>query len=99
MVFAGVFGIFTYLGPVLLEVTDVSESWMPIVVGAFGMGSVLGNVLGDPVVDRLQFKARGFTLLWTSAVFVAFPFLAKSIASVIIGVNALETIMALVVML
>ncbi|MFX6019416.1 MFS transporter, partial [Acinetobacter baumannii] len=44
--FAGMFCVFTYLAPTLVQVTGVAESWMPLAVGVFGIGAIIGNIAG-----------------------------------------------------
>lgn len=48
---AGIFCAFTYLVPVLVEVSDVPESLVPAVLLAFGLGSLLGVMVGGRLAD------------------------------------------------
>ncbi|MET0288837.1 MAG: MFS transporter [Pseudoxanthomonas sp.] len=97
--FAGMFCVFTYLGPILVKVTKVSEAWMPLAVAAFGVGAVAGNVAGGRLVDRLQFKATGIVLLWSILVLALFPLAAQSLGGLLFGVIGLGTMGALAVAL
>jgi DHA1 family inner membrane transport protein len=97
--FAGMFCVFTYLGPIVVKVTAVSEAWMPLIVAAFGVGAVLGNIAGGRLVDRLQFRATGIVLLWSILVLALFPLAAKSLWSLLFGVIGLGTMGALAVAL
>ncbi|MFH7518991.1 MFS transporter, partial [Pseudomonas syringae pv. tagetis] len=54
--FAGMFCVFTYLAPTLVQVTGVAESWMPLAVGVFGIGAIIGNIAGGWLVDKFHFK-------------------------------------------
>lgn len=97
--FAGMFCVFTYLGPIVVKVTRVSEAWMPLIVAAFGIGAVLGNIAGGRLVDRLQFRATGIVLLWSILVLALFPLAATSLWSLLLGVIGLGTMGALAVAL
>ncbi len=55
--FAGMFCVFSYLAPTLLEVTGVGENWIPVGLAAFGLGGIVGNIVGGWLFDKLGFKA------------------------------------------
>lgn len=44
--FAGMFAVFSYLAPTMLEVTRVSQAWIPLGLAGFGVGGVIGNFAG-----------------------------------------------------
>jgi len=52
MVFGGMFGVFTYIGPLLREVTSYSTAAVPWLLVLFGAGLFLGNVIGGKAADR-----------------------------------------------
>src|SRR5690554_6147315 len=60
--FAGMFCVLSYLAPTLLNVTNVSPIWIPIVLFVFGLGGFLGNILGGWLFDRLNFYSIGWIL-------------------------------------
>lgn len=97
--FAGMFCVFTYLAPTLVNVTGVPERWMPVAVGLFGVGAIIGNVAGGKLVDRLQFRAAGVLLLWSIVVLLLFPLAARSVWSVAPAIIAVGTMGALAVAL
>jgi DHA1 family inner membrane transport protein len=41
----GMFCVFSYMATTMLQVTRVSERWMPFAIGAFGVGSLIGAQL------------------------------------------------------
>lgn len=57
--FSGMFCVFSYLAPTLLEVTHVSEGWIPVGLFVFGLGGFVGNILGGWIFDRLRFRGVG----------------------------------------
>ena len=93
--FAGMFCVFSYLAPTLLQVTGVSEAWIPLGLMAFGIGGVIGNIGGGWLFDRLGFRAVGIVLCWSIIVLLAFPFAAQSLWTVIPAVIAVGTMVAL----
>ncbi|WP_114854551.1 MFS transporter [Brachybacterium sp. YJGR34] len=52
MVFGGMFGVFTYIEPLLREVTGYSAAAIPWLLVLFGAGLFLGNILGGKAADR-----------------------------------------------
>jgi len=62
--FAGVFAVFTYIQPLLVEVTGFSQAAVSPVLLVFGAGMIAGNLLGGRLADRRPVA----TLLGTLAV-------------------------------
>ncbi len=93
--FAGLFCVFSYIAPTLLEVTGVSQHWIPVALAAFGLGAIVGNMFGGWLFDRLQFKAVLWLLLWSIVVLLLFPFAAHSLWTVLPAVFAVGTMVAL----
>ncbi|SJM68951.1 MFS transporter [Gulosibacter sp. 10] len=52
LVFGGMFGVFTYIEPLLREVTGYSASAIPWLLVIFGAGLFAGNILGGRAADR-----------------------------------------------
>lgn len=77
--FSGMFCVFSYLAPTLLEVTEVSEGWIPVVLFIFGLGGFAGNILGGWIFDRLQFKGVGWLLVWATGTLLLFPFATENL--------------------
>src|SRR5690554_6855311 len=71
--FAGMFAVFSYLAPTLLEVTRVDAVWIPVALVVFGMGGFVGNLLGGWLFDRLQFRAVGVILVFSAMILSVFP--------------------------
>ncbi|MFL9812069.1 MFS transporter [Stutzerimonas sp. VN223-3] len=93
--FAGMFCVFAYLAPTLLEVTGVSENWIPVGLAAFGLGGIIGNLFGGWLFDRLRFKAIPLLLLWSIAVLLVFPFAAHSLWAILPAAFAVGTMVSL----
>lgn len=93
--FAGMFCVFSYLAPTMLEVTRATPQWIPFALAAFGVGGIIGNIAGGKLFDRLQFRAVGVLLVWSMAVLLFFPFAAGSLWSVILGIGFVGSMVAL----
>lgn len=52
LVFGGMFGVFTYIEPLLREVTGYSASAVPWLLVLFGVGLFAGNIIGGRAADR-----------------------------------------------
>ena len=57
MVFGGLFGVFTYIEPLLREVTGYSASAIPWLLVLFGAGLFIGNFFGGRFADKDADKA------------------------------------------
>ena len=93
--FAGMFCVFSYLAPTMLQVTKVSPQWIPFGLAAFGVGGIIGNIAGGKLFDRLQFRAVGLVLVWSILVLSLFPFAASSPWGVLLGCGLVGTMIAL----
>lgn len=93
--FSGMFCVFSYLAPTMLDVTHVSAQWIPFGLAAFGVGGIIGNIAGGKLFDRLQFRAVGVVLVWAIAVLLFFPFAAGSLWGVLLGIGLIGTMVAL----
>ena len=93
--FAGMFCVFSYLAPTLLEVTGVGEGWIPVALATFGLGGIVGNLFGGWLFDRLGFKAVAWLLLWSILVLLVFPFAAYSLWTILPAAFAIGTMVSL----
>lgn len=93
--FAGMFCVFSYMAPTLLEVTRLGPGWIPFALAAFGLGGILGNFFGGRLFDRLGFQAVAWLLLWSTLVLLAFPFAAQSPWTVFPAVFAVGSMISL----
>jgi len=93
--FAGMFCVFSYMAPTLLEVTGVNAGWIPFALAAFGLGGIVGNVFGGWLFDRLRFQAVAWLLLWSALVLLVFPLAAHSVWTIFPAVFAVGTMVSL----
>ncbi|MBE7376629.1 MFS transporter [Pseudomonas lopnurensis] len=93
--FAGMFCVFSYMAPTLLEVTRVNAGWIPFALAAFGLGGIVGNMVGGWLFDRLRFQAVAWLLLWSTLVLLVFPLAAHSAWTIFPAVFAVGTMVSL----
>ncbi|MBW8718939.1 MAG: MFS transporter, partial [Variovorax paradoxus] len=72
--YAGVFVVFTYIQPLLTQVTGLSESAVSPILLVFGGGLAVGNILGGRLADRSTMPAVLGTLMALAAVLGAMQF-------------------------
>lgn len=61
--YAGVFAVFTYIAPILTQITGFADSAVSPILLVFGVGLVAGNLLGGKLADRyLQATVLGSML-------------------------------------
>ncbi len=95
--FGGVFTVYTYIEPILLQVTRVSETSVSPVLLVFGVGMILGNVLGGRLADRRLATSLLVTLAALAVVLAALGVAMTSAPAMIaatglLGVAAFATV-------
>ncbi|MEI7786358.1 MAG: MFS transporter [Betaproteobacteria bacterium] len=53
LMFTAIFGVFTYIGPVLQEIGELNANELTMVLALFGCGGVVGTLMGGWAADRL----------------------------------------------
>jgi DHA1 family chloramphenicol resistance protein-like MFS transporter len=96
----GVFCAFSYLAPLLTDVSGLADGWVPTVLALFGVGALVGTTIGGRVADAHLFGVllSGITastvLLAALALFASTPAVAITL-SFLLGVSAFYTAPAL----
>lgn len=96
----GVFCAFSYLAPLLTDVSGLDESWVSAVLGLFGIGALVGTTIGGRVADAHLFGVLLSGIAASTVFLVALAVLAPSpVATVLLtfllGVSAFYTAPAL----
>ena len=92
--FAGMFCVFSYMAPTLLQVTGAKPGWIPVALAVFGGGCIVGNMVGGRLFDRMRFKAVAWILGWSIVVLLLFPLAAHQLWSMLLASFALGTMIA-----
>lgn len=77
--FGGLFAVYTYLASTLLTVTQAAPATVPVVLGVFGVGLTIGNLVCAWAADRAQMPAAGLTLAWSAGALALYPFAAGNL--------------------
>ncbi|MEP6906540.1 MAG: MFS transporter [Pseudoxanthomonas sp.] len=87
--FAGMFAVFSYLAPTMLEVTGVSAAWIPLGLAGFGVGGVVGNFVGGWLYDHYKLRGVWVVLAWAVAALLLFPLMAQSLPTILLATVAI----------
>ena len=93
--FGGMFAVFSYVKPLLTEVTGMPLDGVPLVLALFGAGMVAGNLVGARLADKALMPTIGGLLAWSALVLGAIPFTAPHTVAICINVFLLGTVVAL----
>lgn len=81
------FVVFTYISPLLIEVTGISTSAVNVPLVVFGIASVARNITGGKLDNRLGTKPTlTFVLIGTSIVLAGLAFTAHSTVAVFVTI-------------
>lgn len=70
----GLFSIFTYIAPALTEVAGVSVANVPVMLAVFGVGMILGNIVGSRLADWALLPSIGIALVFNLFAYILFYF-------------------------
>jgi DHA1 family inner membrane transport protein len=93
--FGGMFAVFSYIKPTLLEVAGMPLSWVPAVLALFGLGMVAGNLVGARLADRALMRTIGVMLVWSGLVLALFTVTAHHPVTAALNVFLIGTIVAI----
>jgi MFS transporter, DHA1 family, inner membrane transport protein len=79
--YGGVFTVFTYIVPILVNITGFSESAVSPILLLFGLGLVIGNMVGGVLADRWLMPSLIGILTMLSVVLAGFTFTSHDKAS------------------
>lgn len=93
--FGGMFAVFSYVKPTLIEVSGMPLPYVPFVLALFGLGMVTGNLVGSRLADRSLMKTIGGVLAWSAVVLAAFTFSAHNVVAASINIFLVGTLVAI----
>lgn len=97
---AAVFALFSYLAPLLTDVAGLDEGWVPTVLGLFGLGGLIGTVIGGRIADAHLFGTMYGGIAASTGVLALLALLADSAPAAValalmLGVTSFTTAPAL----
>ena len=93
--FGGMFAVFSYIKPLLTEVTRLPVSAVPAMLALFGLGMVVGNLVGARLADRALDAAIAGLLVWNAVVLGTVVFTAPHAVPMAVNVFLVGTIVAI----
>jgi DHA1 family inner membrane transport protein len=93
--FGGMFSVFSYVKPTMIELAGMPLAGVPVVLALFGLGMVVGNLLGARMADRSLMRAVGGMLVWSALVLAAYSFTARYMVPGSINVFLIGTVVAI----
>lgn len=91
----GIFTVFSYIKPTMMQLAGMPEAVVPVVLALFGAGMVSGNLLGSRFADRSMENTIRYVLIWAAVVMTLFTFTAHSAVLGSINVLLVGTVVAL----
>ncbi|MBW5254469.1 MFS transporter [Streptomyces poriferorum] len=96
----GVFCAFSYLAPLLTDVAGLDSGWVPTVLALFGIGALIGTMIGGRVADAHLFGVLLSGIAASTVFLAALALFASNQAAVIVlsfllGLSAFYTAPAL----
>jgi DHA1 family inner membrane transport protein len=83
--FGGVFAVYSYITPMLTQVSGMTEAHVPLVLSVIGAGMVVGSLFGGWLADRGVMRAICITLVLNVVTLGLVVFTAHSVALVTIN--------------
>ncbi|WFU48407.1 MFS transporter [Sinorhizobium terangae] len=87
--YGGTFVAFTYLAPILQEITGFSEGSVSLILVFYGIAIAIGNVIGGKIANRDPVRALIGLFVAQAAVLVLFTFTAPSPVLTLVTLAAL----------
>ncbi|WP_277970419.1 MFS transporter [Sphingomonas echinoides] len=83
--FGGVFAVYSYITPLLTEISGMTEARVPLVLSVIGMGMVAGSLFGGWLADRGVMRAIFVTLALNVVALGLIPVTAPSVIAVTVN--------------
>ena len=80
--FGGLFAVYSYTASTLLAVTKVDPRLVPLVIGLFGVGMTLGNLVSAWAADKALKPTATVLLIASAAALFAFPYSVGALWSI-----------------
>lgn len=94
--FGGMFAVFSYITPTLIEVSGIPLGGVPFVLCVFGAGMIAGNIVGPKLADRSLLPTIAGLLAWNIVVLALFTVAARHPVTSVMSVFLIGTGFAVV---
>ncbi|MGY1754114.1 MFS transporter [Blastococcus sp. SYSU D01042] len=84
--FGGMFAVYSYIAPLVTEVTGMSRASIPIVLLAYGTGMVVGTALGGRLADLALFRSLVGANVATGLLLAVVPLAARTPVTIVAAV-------------
>jgi len=84
--FGGMFAVYTYLSSTLLTVTHASAASVPVILGIFGLGLTIGNLVTAWLADKALMPTIAGVLVWGMLALALYPFALHAMWSMALAV-------------
>jgi len=74
----GLFSVFSYVKPTMLELAHLPESMIPVVLALFGIGMITGNLVGAKLGDKAMEQTIRRVLIWAAIIMGLFVITAHN---------------------
>jgi len=93
--FGGMFAVYSYIAPTLVERTGVDQSLVPLYLFFWGAGMVTGNLIGGRLIDRALMPTLAGGLAAFAVALALFSFASLNPYTAAIGVFVLGNVLLL----
>lgn len=90
--FGGMFAIFSYVKPTLMNLAGLTEAGVPLVLALFGAGMVAGNIVGSSLADKNLLATIKGCLVWSMLVCGLFVFTSSHLLLACVSVFCVGTV-------
>ncbi len=97
--FGGLFSVFSYIKPTLLETAHLPPAWLPAALALLGLGMVAGNWVGPKFADRGLMRAIAGILVWGAGALMLFALTVHILPLALVSTFLVGTLGALAIAL
>lgn len=93
--FGGLFAIFSYVKPTLMELAGLTEAGVPFILGLLGAGMITGNLVGAKMADKDLLGTIKKCLVWSFLVCVAYLYTSSHLLLASLTIFCVGTVVAI----
>ena len=84
--FGGMFAVYSYVAPLVTDVTGMSRASIPLVLLAFGLGGVVGTTLGGRLADLALFRSLVGANIATGLLLALIPLASRTPVTIVAAI-------------